>query len=60
MKKYEKHIWTDAENGLLRDYYYMLSREELFKTLPSRDLSQIIKQVVHLTKKGWKFSEPSR
>jgi len=55
MKKYTEKSWEDSENFLLRDYYYVLSKEELYKILPGRKLPEIIKQVAYLTKCNWKF-----
>jgi hypothetical protein len=60
MKKYKKEPWSDAERSLLKDYYYTLSREELYKILPDRTLNAMVKQVIYLKKKGWTFDEPSR
>ncbi len=55
MKKFIKEPWSDAENELLRDYYYTLSEGELFKILPGRSLNEIAKQVLYLTKRNWSF-----
>jgi len=55
MKRYEKKPWSVMERNLLRDYYYTLSKEELFKVLPGRSLNAIVKQVVYLKKRNWSF-----
>ena len=34
MKKYEKQPWTSDERNVLRDYYYVLSMEQLLDVLP--------------------------
>lgn len=55
MKNYIKQPWTDVERNLLRDYYYILSKEELRKILPGRSDNAIAKQVYYLTKRNWSF-----
>ena len=55
MKKYFKETWSDAENDLLLEYYYVLSREVLLAVLPGRKLPDIIMQVGVLTKANRKF-----
>jgi hypothetical protein len=55
MKKYLKKPWSDAEKNLLKDYYYTLSKDELFKVLPGRGLNAIVKQVQYLKRRNQRF-----
>lgn len=55
MKKYFKDPWSDAENNLLVEYYYILSLPELYKILPDRAWKDILAQVTILTKANRRF-----
>lgn len=55
MKKYVNKPWTMTERNLLRDNYYLVSKEELLEILPGRTLSSITSQVHYLRKRGWYF-----
>lgn len=44
-----------TERNLLRDNYYLVSKEELLEILPGRTLSSITSQVHYLRKRGWYF-----
>ena len=57
MKKYEKQPWTSDERNVLRDYYYVLSMEQLLDILPGRSPNAIRKQVAYLKKRGWYFKK---
>lgn len=55
MKKYDKQPWSTSERQVLRDYYYILSIENLIQVLPGRSPNSIRKQVAYLKKRGWYF-----
>ena len=57
MKKYEKQPWTSDERNVLRDYYYVLSMEQLLDVLPGRSPNAIRKQVAYLKKTRLVFQE---
>jgi len=55
MKNLRKEGWSIVENGLLRDYYYTLSPQELVKVLPGHTRNSMSKQVQYLKRRNWKF-----
>lgn len=57
MKKINKQPWTEAENTLLLEYYYTLSRDVLLSILPGRSIIDILAQVSVLTKRNKDFNK---
>jgi hypothetical protein len=55
MRNYVKKPWSIRERELLRDNYYLASKEELLQMLPGRTLTSIQSQVHYLRKRGWYF-----
>ena len=55
MKQYKQKPWTQSERTILRDNYYIVSKEELLDMLPDRTLQSITSQVYYLKKRGWYF-----
>lgn len=55
MKRFGKKQWTEAENKLLLEYYYTLSRPALRDILPGRNDREIQQQVSYLTKRNRVF-----
>jgi hypothetical protein len=60
MKKYVNKPWTMTERNLLRQNYYILSKEELLEILPGRTLVSIASQAHYLKKRGWYFIKRER
>lgn len=57
MKKYQKEVWTEPENLLLQEYYYVLSYSELAKIMPGRSRLDFAKQVQYLERKNLVFNK---
>jgi hypothetical protein len=60
MRKYKKKPWTIKERGILSNYYYLRSLEEIILLLPGRTPNAIRKQVLYLRKRGWPFKRESK
>ena len=48
------------ERGVLSNYYYLRSMEEMLPLLPGRTPNAIRKQVLYLRKRGWPFKRESK
>jgi hypothetical protein len=48
--------WTEKERRILKNYYYLLSPEDMQRKLPGRTRSQMYNQVCYLKKRGWWFN----
>ena len=60
MRKYIKKPWSIKERGILSNYYYLRSMEEILLLLPGRTPNAIRKQVLYLRKRGWPFKRESK
>tara|TARA_B100000287_G_scaffold434887_1_gene500813 strand:+ start:119 stop:304 length:186 start_codon:yes stop_codon:yes gene_type:complete len=60
MRKYTKKPWSMKERGILSNYYYLRSMEEILPLLPGRTPNAIRKQVLYLRKRGWPFKRESK
>ena len=48
--------WTMKERKILKEYYNVISPEELAALLPDRNPKSIVNQVYYLRQRGWTFA----